>query len=33
MFTTPMNTDGSCNVDVIERELENIDLIGVIKKL
>ncbi len=25
---TPMNTDGSCNVDIIERELENIDLIA-----
>ena len=24
----PMNTDGSCNVDIIERELENIDLIA-----
>ena len=25
---TPMNTNGSCNVDIIERELENIDLIA-----
>ena len=25
---TPMNTDGSCNVDILERELENIDLIA-----
>ena len=25
---TPMNADGSCNVDIIERELENIDLIA-----
>ena len=25
---TPMNTDGSCNVDIIERELGNIDLIA-----
>ncbi len=25
---TPMNKDGSCNVDIIERELENIDLIA-----
>ena len=25
---TPMNPDGSCNVDIIERELENIDLIA-----
>ena len=24
---TPMNTDGSCNVDILQRELENIDLI------
>ena len=23
-----MNTNGSCNVDIIERELENIDLIA-----
>lgn len=25
---TPMNKDGSCNVDIIEKELENIDLIA-----
>ncbi len=25
---TPMNSDGSCNVDIIERELENLDLIA-----
>jgi UDPglucose 6-dehydrogenase len=25
---TPMNADGSCNVDIIEKELENIDLIA-----
>ena len=25
---TPMNTNGSCNVDIIEKELENIDLIA-----
>jgi UDPglucose 6-dehydrogenase len=25
---TPMNKDGSCNVDIIEQELENIDLIA-----
>ena len=25
---TPMNTDGSCNVDILERQLENIDLIA-----
>ena len=24
---TPMNTDGSCNVDILQRELENIELI------
>ena len=24
---TPMNTDGSCNVDILQKELENIDLI------
>jgi len=24
---TPMNTDGSCNVDILQTELENIDLI------
>ena len=25
---TPMNADGSCNVDIIEKELEHIDLIA-----
>ena len=24
---TPMNNDGSCNVDILQTELENIDLI------
>ena len=25
---TPMNTDGSCNVDILEKELSNLDLIA-----